>query len=418
MKATGTLATNNLSAVLALAVVLALTESADAQTFKVLHSFTNGSDGAAPIAGVTIDSAGNLYGTTSAGGRRGFGNVYRLVHSGTNWVFSLLYTFAGLTERTTDGSTPYARVVIGPDGFLYGTTHSGGDGQGCKALHGCGTVYVVKPKPGDVFDPWEEAVLYMFGTDDGSNPDYGDLVFDHAGNLYGTTRNGGAYLQGTVYELSPQGVSWTEKVLYSFAGLPDGSTPLSGPVFDQTGNLYGTTSAGGANGWGTAYQLKPSGSGWTESNLHSFQNGSDGSSPTTGVVFDRSGNLYGATAAGATGSGTVFELTQLSGGSWDLSTLYSFVGLALGGPFRSVAMDNAGNLYGTTSGNGAGQWGSVFKLTPSAGGWTYTSFHNFTGGSDGAYPFGQLAFDSAGNLYGTASAGGASGYGVVFEITP
>ncbi len=414
-----TLAIASLFVALTIMMLLAVTQPVGAQTYSVVHNFTGGSDGANPIAGVTLDRSGNIYGTTSAGGRMGFGTVFRVVRSGPNWLFYLVYTFNGLTQNSTDGSAPYARVVIGPDGYLYGTTHSGGQGQGCRALHGCGTVYSVRPKPGNIWVPWQETVLYNFGTYDGSNPDYGDLVFDQAGNLYGTTRNGGEYLQGAVYELSPNGGTWMEKVLYSFGGQPDGATPLSGPVFDQAGNLYGTTYAGGANGSGTVYQLKPPGSGWTENILHSFQNGSDGVAPTGDVSFDQSGNLYGATqSGGAAGGGTLFELTSLSGGSWSLSTLYGFLGTAFGGAYRTVAMDAAGNLYGTTSGDGAHPWGSVYKLTRSNGGWTYSSLHDFTGGTDGGTPYGSLVFDGSGNLYGTAFAGGANGQGVVFQITP
>ena len=177
--------------------------------------------------------------------------------------------------------------------------------------------------------------------------------------------------------------------------------------------------AGGANGWGTVYQLKLSGSGWAENILYSFQQGNDGLAPTAGLIFDPSGNLYGATQTGGIGGGgTAFELTPLSGGTWNLSTLYGFLGPAFGGPYRSVIMDNAGNLYGTTSGDGAHQWGSVFKLTRSSGGWTYSSLHDFTGGTDGGTPYGSLVFDANGNLYGTTYAGGANGEGVVFEITP
>jgi uncharacterized repeat protein (TIGR03803 family) len=410
-------AATSLSGALALAVVPAQTRLAEAQTYTVVHNFTGGSDGAYPLAGVTIDRGGNFYGTTSAGGDKGWGTVYRLVHSGPSWRCYPLYNFAGEDDQSSDGGAPYAGVVIGTDGALYGTTHSGGDGQGCKAWYGCGTVFRVKP--GKIVAPWEETLLFRFGTEDGSNPDHGEVVFDQAGNLYGTTRNGGAYLQGTVYELIPAGVGWTEKVLYSFAGPPDGSAPLSGPVFDQAGNLFGTTSGGGADGLGTVYQLKPSASGWTENVLHSFQNESDGLSPTAGVIFDQSGNLYGATqTGGAGGGGTVFELILSSSGGWSLNSLYGFLGPANGGPYASVVMDKAGNLYGTTSGDGAGQWGSVFKLTQSNGVWTSTSLHDFTGGADGGAPYGRLVFDLNGNLYGTASLGGTYGAGVVFEITP
>jgi uncharacterized repeat protein (TIGR03803 family) len=402
---------------LSLLTWILLPQSAYAQTYTVVYNFTGGNDGANPLAGVTIDCVGNLYGTTSVGGGQGFGTVYHLVHAAQGWRFFLLYTFLGETDLTSDGGSPYARVVIGPDGLLYGTTHFGGDGPGCESWYGCGTVFSVKP--GKTVGSWEETVLYRFGVDNGSNPDYGDLVFDKAGNLYGTTKNGGAYQQGTVYEMKHDRGIWTEKVLYSFAGTPDGASPLSGPVFDQAGNLYGTTSAGGANGWGTLYQLSSSGSGWTETILDSLQNGSDGLTPAAGVIFDPSGNLYGATqTAGSGGGGTLFELSPLSAGTWSFNTIYGFLGPALGGPFRSVTMDAAGNLYGTTSGDGAHLWGSVFKLTHSNGRWTYTSLHDFTGGADGGTPYGGLMFGANGNLYGTTSIGGASGNGVVFEITP
>lgn len=409
----------SLAGALAITMVLALTTLAHAQTYKVLHNFTNGNDGATPIAGVTIDGAGNLYGTAYTGGSTGFGTVYRVMSSGSSWTFCLLYNLQGWTWTSLDGSDPRSRVVIGPDGGLYGTTHSGGNGQGCRQLHGCGTVFIVKPKTGNIFGPWQETMLYQFGTYDGSNPDNGDVVFDLAGNLYGTTRNGGVNGQGVVYQLTPNGMGWTETTLHRFQGIPDGATPLSGTVFDQAGNLYGTTSAGGAYGWGTVYQLKPSGSGWTETTLYSFQNGIDGSAPTGGVVLDQSGHLYGATQTGGTGGGgTVFELTLLSNGTWALSNLYEFPTPPLQGSDRSLAMDTVGNLYGTTSGDSAHPWGEVFKLTLSGGSWAYTSLHEFTGGLDGGTPYSSVALDANGDLYGTASAGGAYGFGTVFEITP
>jgi uncharacterized repeat protein (TIGR03803 family) len=407
---------HGLWAAVVLIIGFLLTQPTDAQTYTVLHHFTGASDGANPLAGVTVDSGGSLYGTTMAGGRKGFGTVYRLANSGGNWVFYLVYSFAGFEKG--DGSGPYARVVIGPDGALYGTTRSGGGGQGCRELHGCGTVYRVRAKPGDIQVPWTEDVLYSFGTYDGSDPYYGDLVFDHMGNLYGATMNGGAYLQGAVYELSPAGGTWTEQVVYSFAG-PDGAAPVNGPVIDQSGHLYGTTSSGGSGGFGAIYQLSRSGSIWTESVLHSFQSLSDGLTPSTGAFLDPSGNLFGATQAGGVGGGgTVFELTPLGNGNWNLRTLYGFSGSSLGSSYRTLVMDRAGNLYGTASGDGMKQHGSVFKLTWSNGAWSYTSLHDFTGGTDGGTPFGTLAFDATGNIYGTASTGGAYGNGVLFEITP
>jgi len=395
-------------------LMLGLAATSQAQSFTALYNFTGQSDGANPFAGVTLDQAGNFYGTTSTGGQKGFGNVYRMAHSGAGWTFYSLYSFQGLTELSQDGASPYARVIIGPDGALYGTTHSGGNGEGCRELHGCGTVFKLQPS---LSGAWKETMIFQFGYYDGEDPYYGDLVFDPAGNIYGATRNGGANLSGAVFELTPRNNNWVESVVYSFAGA-DGSAPLNGPVLDASGNLYGTTSAGGANGLGAVYRLQPGSSGWTQSVLHSFQGTGDGSTPASGIVLDQSGNVYGATeTAGAAGGGTAFELSSLSPGLWNINTLFGFRGAGFGGSHRTLTMDSAGNLYGTTAADGAHQRGSVFKLTHSNGTWTYTSLHDFTGGSDGAYPYGALSIDALGNIYGTASAGGTSGYGVVFQIT-
>ena len=385
-----------------------------AQTFNVLHSFTGQSDGANPVAEVTIDPAGNLYGTTSAGGGAGFGNVYRLIHASSSWNFNLVYTFQGFTQWSQDGGSPYARVTIGPDGALYGTTRIGGFGEGCREEHGCGTVFKLQPQFGG---GWTETLLFQFGYYDGDHPFYGDVVFDRAGNLYGSLPIGGAYLNGAVYKLTPGNGAWTESLIYSFSG-PDGSAPYGGPVFDAAGNLYGTTSAGGTSGLGTVYRLQPAGAAWTETVLHSFQ-GSDGMTAGSGVLLDSAGDLYGTTQAGGTvGDGTAFELTTLGQGNWSLRTLFPFQGTGLQGSYRTLAMDSNGNLYGTSATEGAYHLGSVFKLTFANGTWQYTSLHDFTGGRDGANPYGTLSFDAAGNLYGTTENGGMYGNGVVFQIAP
>jgi uncharacterized repeat protein (TIGR03803 family) len=259
-------------------------------------------------------------------------------------------------------------------------------------------------------------VLYRFaGGSDGAYP-IGQLVFDPSGDIYGTTFD---YLQfgslGTVFELTPSGGGWTKSNVHRFDGS-DGQYPTAGLIFDQSGNLYGTTYYGGTHGYGAVYQLTPSGSGWTENLLYSFQNGNDGADVAAGLTFDNSGNLYGATSAGGSGGGgTVFELTS-SGGHWTPNVIYSFAGS--GGPASSLVMDTAGNLYGTTVQDGAYRAGNVFKLTSSGGGWTYTDLYDFTGGSDGANPFGGVTLDANGNLYGTTESGGANGAGVIWEITP
>ncbi len=403
----------------ALALVLVFTainaSTAQAQTYQVLYNFTGGQDGAYPEAGLTMDRGGNLYGTAYQGGGTNRGTVFKLARKGSGWVFSPLYSFTG----REDGGAPIARVVFGPDGSLYGTTEFGGRNCGV----GCGTVFNLKP-PATVCKSalcsWTEIVIYAFsGSNDGANPGYGDLTFDQAGHIYGTTYFGGNDAQGVVYELAPSNGSWTESATYLFTGANDGGNPYSSVIFDEAGNLYGTAYAGGAHGYGTVFQLTPSGSGWTENTLGAFQSASDGGKPFGGVVFDNAGNLYGATSSGGTGSGgTAYELMP-SNGSWTFSVVYGFTGSAyLPGPYGSLAMDARGNLYGTTNKDGTHGAGSVFKLTPSSGGWTETDLYDFANGSEGAIPYGSVLIDANGNLYGTASQGGANGYGVVWEITP
>jgi uncharacterized repeat protein (TIGR03803 family) len=392
----------------------------EAQTFTVLHNFTGNGDGAYPYAGLTMDKAGNLYGTAYAGGVTDYGTVFKLTHKNSAWIFAPLYNFAG----GYDGAYPNAGVILGPDGSLYGTTVSGGTACQLNGT-GCGTVFNLRPSlraPRSTLEPWTETVLYRFsGGRDGGLP-YAEVVFDQAGNLYGTTQfGGGVGSDGVVYELMPSGGGWTQSALYIFNGGLDGAHPFASVIFDQAGNLYGTTAEGGTGGdnWGTVFQLTPSESGWTENVLYRFQDGSDGAVPWAGLIFDGAGNLYGATTQGGLGKdGTAFELTA-SGGTWTFSVFYSFIGSGYGGPYGSLIMDSAGNLYGTTYGGGAYGHGSVFKLTPSGGGWTETVLHDFKGGSgDGAIPYSSLVFDANGNLYGTASLGGTNNLGVVFEITP
>jgi uncharacterized repeat protein (TIGR03803 family) len=408
---------------LALAIMFLLTvgatEAVQAQTYQVIHNFTGGVDGQEPNFGLTIDAAGNLYGTTFEGDT-GTGTAYKLVHRSTGWALTPLYVFTIASK----GVIPYSTLVIGRDGKLYGTTAFGGIGPCLAYGHtGCGTVFTLQNPVTfchTSYCPWIETPLYKFsGGADGSNPYGGALVFDQAGNIYGTTYGGGTG-SGVVYKLTPAGSGWTESVLYTFAGGSDGASPWAGVTLDQAGNLYGTTAAGGAFGGGTVYELSPSGSGWTKRTLHSFQQQQDGGNPYAGVILDPAGNLYGATQYGGSGGGgTVFEMSP-SGDSWIFTTLYSFIGSGGGhakGPVADLVMDAGGNLYGTTGGDGTYRFGSVFKLTHGGGGWTYTSLHDFTGGSDGLLPRSNLVFDGSGNLYSTAY-GGVDGNGVVFQITP
>jgi uncharacterized repeat protein (TIGR03803 family) len=375
------------------------TPAIQAQTFSVIYSFTGGQDGASPYAGLTLDSTGNLYGTTHYGGA-GYGGVFELKRMGSGWQFNGLYTFAG----GNDGAMPYDRVVFGPNGSLYGTTQLGG-GSGCPSGTGCGTVFNLRPCP-TIGCHWTETAIYRFtGGNDGLYPIYGNIIFDHSGNIYST-----AYASenlsgcGLVYKLTPLGVRWHQSVLYGFNNDCD---PSGGVIFDSRGNLYGTTAAieGGV------YELmQPN---WT----HSIIGAAGGAS--AGLIFDSVGNLYGATQSGGPhGGGTVFELVQ-SGGGWTYELLYGLTGTGAGGPCCRLTMDAAGSLYGTTEADGVNGWGSVFKLTHSAGGWSYTSLHDFSAcGSDGCLPYGDVILDGAGNIYGTTATGGAFDHGVVFEIKP
>ena len=395
-------------------LLAALSPSAEAQTFMVIHDFTAGVDGSLPYAGLTMDRAGSLYGTTSAGGTAAHGSVFRLKPSNGSWLLNTLYSFDPLHKE--DGASPESRVVFGPDGSLYGTANYGGISN---CTNGCGTVYKLRPpekvcKSAQCY--WTETILYEFtGGNDGGYPGLADLVFDRIRNIYGTTYEFGASSVGVVYQLSSSGGGWTQNVLLTF-DRTNGQYPESGLLFDQAGNLYGVASYGGQYTHGVAYQLVPSGSGWSQNVLHSFQGSGDGIAPFGGLISDSAGNLYGTTAIGGTRNlGTVFELSP-SGGGWNYSLLYSFTDQ--GTPQATLAMDAAGNLYGTTYGSADGEYGTVFKLSPSSGGWTYTTLHTFTGGHDGAHPWGSVALDAAGNLYGTTPEGGAYGAGVVWEIMP
>jgi len=390
-------------AVVLLCVIL--TQSAQEQTFTVLHNFTGGADGGTPYAPVTVDGRGDLYGTTSSGGSGGV--VFKMTHTNGAWTFGTLYSFGA----PNDPVFPYAGVVFGPDGTLYGTGSAGG-------THGAGAVFNLQPPPhfeANVFAPWTETVLYSFeGGDDGLTP-YASVTFDRAGNIYGTTYNGGAGRQGTVYKLTRSGGGWTESVLYNFAGS-NGQGPIGGVIIDNAGNLYGTTQMGGLyQDFGEVYELTYAAPvGWTESFLYSFdQNGP--SAPTATLMFGPSGNIYGTTASG---EGSIFDLTP-SGSTWIYHLLYGGGGgIEECGDRGGLAMDAAGNFYGTTTCDGAHGSGSVFKLSYINGVWTSTTLYSFTGGSDGEFPEAGPALDANGNLYGTTTQGGAYGNGVVWEVTP
>ncbi len=397
MKSQSMSATGKLVLTFVVTLGLAVTiPQARAQTFNVVYNFTGGSDGGYPLDGLTIDSSGNLYATTNSGGASSYGAVIKVTRSG---VESVLHNFAG----GTDGEYPEGGLIRNKAGNFYGTTTSGG-------AAGVGTVFGVTATG-------KEAVLYNFaGGTDGAVPEAG-LTLDAAGNLYGTTSAGGANGNGTVFKITApmKGSKWTETVLYSFGTGTDGATPVAAVTFDKAGNLYGTTSAGGAYGYGTVFQLTLSGSTWTEKILQNFQDGDDGAVPYGGLIADKAGNFYGsATEGGTGGGGTIFELMPANG-AWTFNVLYSNPGWGISGSFRNLVLDASGNLYGTTHCDGTNNAGTVYKLTPAAGSWTYTSLYVFTGGTDGLYSYSNPVLEQ-GHLYGTTKQGGADGSGVVWEI--
>jgi uncharacterized repeat protein (TIGR03803 family) len=313
----------------------------------------------------------------------------------------------------TDGAAAYGRVIFDAAGNLYGTTAFGG-------TSGAGIVFELANPEAPA--GWTESILYNFsGGSDGSQP-YGGLIFDSAGNLYGTTFQGGASNAGTVYELTPgKGGAWTETVLHSFAGGADGMGPQSDLNFDQAGNLFGTTTGGGSPGNGIVFQLTPGqGGSWTETVLHRFMT-NEGTSPRAAVIFDRKGSLYGTLANdGVFGAGAVFRLKPTNGGAWTEETLHTFTGGTDGfGPLCRLILLR-GKLYGTTVIGGGSGVGTVFELSPPAnhhGAWTLNVLHTFACGSDGCFPWAGLTMDSNGTFYGTTQFGGLpSNGGTVFAL--
>ena len=402
----------------------------------VLHTFAAGSDGANPIAGVVLDKQGNLYGTTVGGGTLNAGVIFRVTPAGKETV---LYTFTG----GADGRFAEAPLTLA-NGNLYGTTESGGSGYG--------VVYSLDPTG-------KQTVLYTFsGGNDGGLPSSGVIV-DKKGNLYGTTPEGGPGGYGVVYTLTSAGEETVlygfsatasaqgqdsvggvifgadghlfgatvaggpggtgviyevagvsqERVLYSFPGSPGGFSPQGMLLRDQAGNLYGANSDGGV-GFGLIYRISPSGQ---ETVVHTFTGGIDGGLPLAGPKPDSAGNLYGTTIfGGAFNAGVVYKIDPAG----NLITLYSFTGHADGGePNSPVTLDGAGNVYGTASQGGALNFGVVYKITPTG---AETVLHSFAGGTDGEFPQSEVTRDATGNLYGTTISGGPNNFGVVYRISP
>jgi len=400
--------------------------------FTLLHAFTNGADGANPNAGVTMDSAGNLYGTTPKGGSAGYGIVYKIDTTGKETV---LYTFTG----GADGGSPYSGVMLDSAGDLFGTTQMGGTGAGVVyKLSAAGKETVLHtfsggsagsaPYAGVIRDAegnFYGTTIGDNGTDGGtagasvvykldtkrnytvlatnSGAAYGGLVRDPAGNLYGTVQSGEAMNAGLVYEVSGPA---QQTVLYSFPATKDGANPYGSLIRDSAGNLYGTASEGGTTGNGTVFKLDSSGH---ETVLHNFT-GADGSCPEAALVRDSAGNFYGTTLGGGGDYGVVFKIDT----KHNFRVLYNFTGGADGcRPTAPLALDSAGNLYGTAAACGSTGNGVVYKLNRAG---QQTVLYSFAGGSDGSMPWAGIVRDQEGNLYGTTAYGGVPWPGTVYKI--
>jgi hypothetical protein len=384
-------------------------------------------DTAVPSGALIADSSGNYYGTGSQGGVYGYGQVFKLTFNNGSWTETDLYDFTGVNG---DGIYPSGNLVFDKSGNLYGTTQLGGTTGYCSNFApGCGIVYQLSPASSGA---WKETILYSFQIAIGGGPVAG-VSFDKHGNLFGATLQGGLnYCNlstsqgcGMVYELTPAtGGKWTEHTLYQFTGLADGGNPLGGVVLDSSGNIYGTTNSGGYNGSnGTAFELSAAAHGaYTFNVIHSFgETNSDAFSPTSGLIFDNAGNLYGESQGPSDGS--IYELTPAAG-SWNSTVLYSFTGKPDGAtPTGGLILDSAGTLHGATwyggkSLNCNGGCGTVFTLTPSTSGWTEAQQYSFTGVGDGGWPISGVTLDSTGNIFTTTTTGGGGHQGTVFEVIP
>jgi uncharacterized repeat protein (TIGR03803 family) len=384
---------------------LTLTASAFGQTLRTLHLFLGPPDGADPIAGLTFDSSGNLYGTTYYGGAVNEGTVFEMTSNGGAWTEKVLHSFR---DSPNLGIRPKGGLVVDNAGNLYGTTFYGGPDN-------CGSIFELTPSG----NSWTFKTLHGLNSRYACNP-AASLMMDSVGNLYGTAEDGGPANAGAVFELVAS--TRTGKILYSFANNgKDGIGPSASLMMDPAGNLYGTTLYGGLGNVGTVFELIPNSNGtWAERVLFDFD-GTNGASPYSSLVMDASGNLYGTTAAGGPdssgcngfGCGTVFELIS-NGNKWTEKMLVGFSGANGSYPEAGLTFDNSGNLYGTTTAGGTSNAGTIFELTPNGDGtWTDQVVFSF-GLGNGEVPMAGLTLGPTGYLYGTTY----DGNGSVFEWIP
>lgn len=376
----------------------------------VFYSFGPYPDAQYPLAGLLAGKNGEYYGTSQSGGNPSHGTVYEIAATGKEQV---LYAF----QDMPDGADPTSSLMMDKEGVLYGTTETGGD-SGCNGP-GCGTVFKLTPgKQG-----WTESVLYRFqGSSDGGTP-IGGVMMTKSGALLGPTYSGGSGW-GVIYELTPSGSSYSEKIVHEFSRPRDGLNPIEALVSDSSGNLYGTTDSGGLScACGTVFKLTPSGSTYSFSVIYRFKGGADGMYPWASLLRGSNGMFYGLTIQGGTrNKGTVFELAPM-GSRYREKVLYSFKGGTDGaypGDTPGLVADDNGNLYGTTSGGGGTrcECGTVFSLTRSGKGFTEHVLYAFQGGKydDGRDPSSGVIIDRKGNLLGTTFRGGDSRSGTIFSV--
>ncbi|MGA2371216.1 MAG: choice-of-anchor tandem repeat GloVer-containing protein [Candidatus Korobacteraceae bacterium] len=359
--------------------------------------------------GVTIDRAGNLYGTSPYGGGLNAGFAYKLAHFAGGWLVDPLFDFFG----GNSGGEPFG-VIVGPNGSLYGGAQGGIQNCGTGGSQYCGLVYNLKPKPTacvTALCSWNENVPYRFSSEIDGSGTINVSAFDREGNLYGTTSSGGTFNAGTVFELTPSGGGWTKTTLYNFIGGNNGNP--TEVLVGTDGNLYGVANGNfGSNG--VVFQLTPSGGQWVESVLVAF-NGSNGSEPSY-LVQDNAGSLYGI--VGLVPYGGIFTLQKTSSGRYFSEYAIPYDGCCYDG-LNNLVIDAAGNLYGT--GGGAGMddenpFGHIFKASYDSDGWHYEDLVYLTNTEFPAS--GSLALDTSGNLYGTTSSCGTNGSGTVWQLSP
>jgi uncharacterized repeat protein (TIGR03803 family) len=381
--------------------------------YKILHRSKGREDGRVFATALLIDAQGNLYGTTSAGGKFGDGTVFELSpNPDGSWTEQLLYNFTG----GSDGSSPDSSLIFDRKGNLYGSSYWGG-------VNNSGAVFELERRRNGT---WKEKVLYSFcslpNCADGNWPVAG-VVFDKHGNLYGIASDSESSDINKIYKLTPQvSGEWQESIIHSF---DSGSWLYAGLTYDGSGHLYGTTWNGGTDGAGSVFELTPHANGkWKETVLYNFiMEGQDGTNPWGTLTLDAEGNLYGTASYGGNynncyaGCGTVFELSPSRNGNWIEKLLYQFSYQDGYSPRGSVVFDQAGNLYGTTwHGGGVCDCGDVFKLTPNPNGpWQESVLHRFHD-TPGAQPDAGPIFDQTGNLYGTTEGDQIKIFGSVYEL--